>query len=65
MKKIVLGISGGISFALFLVLFFLTGSMGKSQLSQTGEVGRQRSRIPGQLFFLGGRGYYRRQDHGL
>ncbi len=35
MKKIVLGISGGISFALFLVLFFLTGSMGKSQLSQT------------------------------
>ncbi len=34
MKKIVLGISGGISFALFLVLFFLTGSMGKSQLSQ-------------------------------
>ncbi len=33
MKKIVLGISGGISFALFLVLFFLTGSMGKSQLS--------------------------------
>ncbi len=31
MKKIVLGISGGISFALFLVLFFLTGSMGKSQ----------------------------------
>ncbi len=35
MKKIVLGISGGISFALFLVLFFLTGSMGKSQLSPT------------------------------
>ena len=35
MKKIVLGISGGISFALFLVLFFLTGRMGKSQLSQT------------------------------
>ena len=35
MKKIVLGISGGISFALFPVLFFLTGSMGKSQLSQT------------------------------
>ncbi len=35
MKKIVLGISGGISFALFLVLFFLTGSIGKSQLSQT------------------------------
>ncbi len=35
MKKIVLGISGGISFALFLVLFFLTGSMGKAQLSQT------------------------------
>ena len=35
MKKIVLGISGGISFLIFLVLLFVSGSLGSSQLSQT------------------------------
>lgn len=35
MKKIVLGISGGISFLIFLVLLFVSNSLGSSQLSQT------------------------------
>ena len=35
MKKIVLGISGGISFLIFLILLFTTNALGHSQLSQT------------------------------
>ena len=35
MKKIVLGISGGISFLIFLILLFTTNYLGQSQLSQT------------------------------
>lgn len=35
MKKIVLGISGGISFLIFLILLFTTNYLGHSQLSQT------------------------------
>lgn len=35
MKKIVLGISGGISFAVFLVLLLIINHMGSSQLTQT------------------------------
>lgn len=35
MKKIVLGISGGISFLIFLVLLFVSNGLGSSQLSQT------------------------------
>ena len=35
MKKIVLGISGGISFLIFLILLFTTNYLGRSQLSQT------------------------------
>jgi len=34
MKKIVLGISGGISLLIFLILLFITNHMGSSQLSQ-------------------------------
>lgn len=35
MKKIVLGISGGISFVIFLILLFTAHRLGGSQLSQT------------------------------
>ena len=35
MKKIILGISGGISFLIFLILLFTTNYLGQSQLSQT------------------------------
>lgn len=35
MKKIVLGISGGISFLIFLILLFTTNYLSQSQLSQT------------------------------
>ena len=35
MKKIVLGISGGLSFLVFLVLLIVSNSLGSSQLSQT------------------------------
>ncbi len=35
MKKIVLGISGGISFLIFLILLFATSYLGQSQLTQT------------------------------
>lgn len=35
MKKIVLGISGGISFLVFLILLFAANYLGRSQLSQT------------------------------
>ena len=35
MKKIVLGITGGISFLIFLILLFTTNYLGQSQLSQT------------------------------
>lgn len=35
MKKIILGISGGISFLAFLILLVTVGILGKSQLSQT------------------------------
>lgn len=35
MKKIVLGISGGISFLIFLILLFTTNYLGQSQLTQT------------------------------
>lgn len=35
MKKIVLGISGGISFLIFLILLFTTNYLSRSQLSQT------------------------------
>ncbi len=35
MKKIVLGISGGISFVIFLILLITTNYLGRSQLSQT------------------------------
>ncbi len=35
MKKIVLGISGGVSFLVFLILLFAANYLGRSQLSQT------------------------------
>ena len=35
MKKIVLGISGGISFLIFLILLFVTNRLGQAQLSQS------------------------------
>ena len=35
MKRIVLGISGGISFLIFLVLLFTTGYLGGNQVTQT------------------------------
>ena len=35
MKRIVLGISGGISFLIFLILLLLSNHLGRSQLTQT------------------------------